>query len=116
MDALSRPYCCYRNNNSEDVQDDQHHHDDDHANNKTRRKNTPDNLLANAHAVATTHQGKNEPDPSVTIKDDDGDSDDVDDATANYRNLNNDVASLLAEIADMPKAIELQKELRVALD
>lgn len=116
MDALSRPYCCYNANNSEDLQYDQHHHDDDHANNKTRRKNTTDNILANAHAVATTHQGENEPDPSVTIKDDDGDSDDVDDATADYRNLNNDVASLLSEIADMPKATELQKELRVALD
>lgn len=117
MDALSRPYCCYNANNSEDVQDDQHHHDDDHANNKTRRKNPTDNILASAHAVATTHQGKTGPDPSVTIEDDgDSDSDDVDDATADYRNLNNDVASLLSEIADTPKATELQKELRMALD
>lgn len=116
MDALSRPYCCYSANNSKDVQNDQHHHDDDHANNKTRRKNTTDNLLANAHALATTHQGENEPDPSVTIEQDDVDRDDVDDATADFRNLNNDVASLLSEIADMPKATELQKELRVALD
>ncbi|WP_194715385.1 hypothetical protein [Noviherbaspirillum soli] len=116
MDALSRPYCCYNANNSEDVHGDQHHQDDDHANNKTRRKNTTDNILANAHAVATTHQGENQPDPSVTINDDNDDSDDVEDAAADYRDLNNDIASLLAETANIPKATELQKELRVALE
>lgn len=121
MDALSRSCFCYNANASEDAQDDQHHLDNDLANDEAGRKNTANNILANAHAIASTHQADYERDPSVIIDiDDDGDN--ADDAAVDHRNLSNDLASLLSVPADVPNtrefqdARELQAKLRTALD
>ena len=121
MDALNRSCFCYNSNVSEDVANDQNHVENDRGNDQPGRKKNANNILANAHAVATMRRDEYENDPS-TIIGVDGSDDGTDDAATIHRNLSNDLASLLSVTADAPQTRELQDtrelqaKLRTSLD
>ena len=121
MDALNRSCFCYNSNVSEDVANDQNHVENDRGNDHPGRTKNANNILTNAHAVATMRRNEYENDPS-TIIGVDGSDDGTDDAATVHRNLSNDLASLLSVTADAPQTRELQDtrelqaKLRTALD
>jgi hypothetical protein len=117
MDALNRGCFCYNSNASGDVSDEENHLDNDLDNDETGREEITNDILANAHAVATTRRDGNKSDPSVIIDVNDNDiGDDIDDAAADHRNLSSDLASLLSVTANAPQTHELQAKLKTALD
>lgn len=117
MDAMNRSCFCYTANTFEDVADDQNHVDDDRDNDQPSMKKKAANTLANAHAIATTHQDDKQSDPSVTIDvDDDGIGGDVDDAASDHESLKNDLASMLSVTSSTPQVRELQAKLKTAFD